>query len=370
MRSSLRLAGLAPALCLLAPAALSAAPEKKAQPVAVTVKPSKLDEGRPARLRVSFENTSSRPLLLLELGAKVNQPNLSRSEVRDWTQRTKGVRVDGEVVTLTLTATDDPGPEARAPRPPVVAGLEGRPYRKLQVLLPGRKVSLGVSFVPRHAACRVTATYKAIPHVAGGELYAIQDVQRWNPGAEPTKPGQPMLMPRGTGFSVELTRWEPWGGQATGEVLVGEEQLRRLGAYEGVSKERLTVEPADFSQLAASQRAKASGVEQAVRLADGRWVLQSKSRWWLVGAKDEVRSGEGNLYLSARDLASLGRFGLDWYGTKRHKAFAEELRMLEIGHPTKGGLGLSIEVDAETLVPFLDLLSRYGGQITRQGLRF
>lgn len=369
MRSSTWLVGLAPALCLFAPAA-SAAPEKKAHPVAISVKPSKLDEGRPARLRVSFENTSNRPLLLLELGAQVNQPNLNRSEVRDWTQRTKGVRVKGEVVTLTLTATDDPGPEARAPQPPVVAGLEGRPYRKLQVLLPGRKVSLGVSFVPRHAACRVTASYKAIPHIAGGELYAIQDVQRWLPGAEPAKPGQPPLLPRGTGYAVELTRWEPWRGQATGEVLVGEEQLRRLGPYEGVSKERLTVEPADFSQLSASQRAQADEVKQAVRLADGRWVLQAKTRWWLVGEGTKTLSGEGDLYLSARDLASLGRFGLDWYGTKRHQGFAEALRALKIGHATKGGLGLSIEVDAETLVPFLELLAEHGGQITRQGLRF
>ncbi|HBP19775.1 MAG TPA: hypothetical protein DEA08_18540, partial [Planctomycetes bacterium] len=67
MRFSHRLTGLAPALCLLAPVAAFAAPEDKAQPIAVSVKPSKLDEGRPARLRVSFENTSNRPLLLLEL---------------------------------------------------------------------------------------------------------------------------------------------------------------------------------------------------------------------------------------------------------------------------------------------------------------
>ena len=106
------------------------------------------------------------------------------------------------------------------------------------------------------------------------------------------------------------------------------------------------------------------------RLADGRWVLQSRSRWWLVSEKGQTLSAEGNLYLSARDLASLGRFGLDWYGTKHHKAFAEALRALQIGHPTKGGLGLSIEVDAENLVPFLELLAEHGGQITRQGLRF
>jgi hypothetical protein len=340
-----------------------------AQPVSVKIQPTQLKEGRPTRVRVSFKNTGQRALLLVELGARVIQPGLQASEILDWTTRVKGRRLDPiepEVVTLSFSAHDDPGPQARAPKLPIRAGLEGEPFRKLQVLLPGRRTSISLDFVPRAASCTLSATWKAIPYRAGMPLYSIHNVERWS---APGKKTQPNEWGAKTQLVVELTRWRRWSGNATGEVLVSESELAKLGIYEAEERPRLHVQPAPFGRRAARALAQASDVKKAVRLQDGRWVLQSKSRWWLVAAKGTPLSQPGSLYRAARDLASLGLFGFDWFGVKSEPKLAAALRAQKLGTPTKGGLGLSIEVSSKTLVPFLELLAKHGMKITAQGIR-
>ncbi|MGE0707104.1 MAG: hypothetical protein AB7N76_34890 [Planctomycetota bacterium] len=350
-----------------------------AQPVTVKLGGDTVEEGRPAHVRFEFVNTGSRPLLLLGVEARVAQAGAGEVKAaRDWTLPLKGVSLDPiehEVVTLTFSAHDDPGPAARMPLPPVVAGLEGEPYRRVSVLQPGRKVELDVPLVPRAAPVALEAKWRAIPYLPGMPLFAIQDVETWSPGA--ARAGDPAGEERagtfgGVGLSVELTRWRRWTGTAAGELLVSQRDLAKLGAYEGSARPRLVVKPAAFGRDAAIARARAAGVTDAVRLADGRWVLQSGARWWLVADAGEVASAEGHLFTAARDLAAMGRVGFDWVTVEDSPELAEELQALELAKArrTKGGrVSLSVEVTSDQLAPFLDLVARHGMRITTQGIR-
>lgn len=363
MPRSLWLAGaLSAALLLASPAS--------AQPVRVTVTPQRLEEGQPTELRVVFENVSDRALLLLDLQVSIAQGGRERASERTIdTQKVKAIALHkgtGELATFSLLAKDNPGTSDRAAAKAIEASLDGKPYRRLRLLLKGAKSVVRLSCVPLESMAHVKTQWRAIP-TRDVPLYAIDRVETWT--ASPSSSGSEGET---TDLHLRLTRWKRWDpDQGAVSVLIAERELGRLGANSGTKTTRLPVRSSVFGRSAAITRAKAPRDVEAVRLSTGTWVLQRGKRWWLVPMRAEVQQGEGRLYLAGCDLADprKGRVGFSWNGNRKHPKLAADLVAGKLAVGAKRHLGLVVQLDAASLPEFLRVLAKHGATFDEGGIR-
>lgn len=336
----------------------------------LTLEPATCSEGRPTQVRLTVKAASKEAQAVLFVAAQVGAEKSSQS----WQRRKSGVKLahlGAELVTLDLIASEDlsTSPVARAPMPDVRATLEGNPYVLCRYLPPGDSLTRTVTVVPLLPGPAAKLSWKAItldPVKTKGTVYRRKQGQTWNPGADGQDLGGPPTLGAKTGLRVELTRWELWTGGKTGEVLIEGRAFKATTASTFEAGGALQVLPAEFGLVAAMTKAKLEGKTTAVRLKDERWILEQDGRWCIVGAEGDVKSGPGQLFPFALDLARSGRAGFMWHSYPDHPEVAEALQTAGFGD--NRGKGMPIEVTEATLVPFLDLLAKHGVQLSESGI--
>jgi hypothetical protein len=288
---------------------------------------------------------------------------------------TTGAQLGGEVLTMELVVEEDMGTSAaaRLPVPEVRARLEGDPYVLCRLARPGQRVGLSLPVVPALGAEEVTVSWRAFA-CEGPGIFARSRSDSWAPPSSELGPADPRAFPppeRGgsrANLRVELTRWRPWtSADRVGEVLIHKDAFAQLRAISGKATARVEVRAATFGLGDALAQAKLQGpVAAAVRLADDRWVIQREEGWWVVGADGAPRHGAGQLFPFALDLARSGSGGFLWYEHHARPKVAEALRAA--GFVRGEGKGLAVEVTAESLVPFLELLAEHGLGLAADGI--
>jgi hypothetical protein len=348
----------------------------------VQVDPREVDEGRPVTLRVAWIHSGTDPagLLALEVRAtRVGRETASASH--SGPSHREALWLDGladEALTLEVEAREELGAQARAPRPPLTAGLRGEPSVVLRQVVPGESVGLTLEVLPlgdtvdlevvvRH----VTLRPDLLP--AGARLYVQGPTHVWRPGA-PTEESDPLGAPTGPdadplglrpggGASVNLiarlTRWIPRGLGPSPEVLVRRAVLDALTPIEARTVVRVKVRPAAFGCSAAlAAAATRETVEAVVRLADDRWVFQSPTYAGVVTDRPSVVEHAGfRLFPWVLGLARDGRAGLTWYEAHEQPDLANALK--DAGFVTGEGKGLMLEVTTESLSTFLGIVAKH-----------
>lgn len=356
--------------------ALALAPTARGQ---VSVEPAALDEGRPATVRVTWVHEGADPALVRRL--VIAWPGGER--VVEAARDERVVWVDDDALALTLEVPDRPGVEGRAPRPPVVARLEGEAAVVFRQVAPGESLIAEVELVPlRDVELTVTVELHplrpdALP--AGARLRVPGPALTWRPGAAadaapaedapapgplpdprgllpmpggPADPDPLGLAPPAPGQAlVRLTRWVPRGLGPSPYVLLPGDVARALEPVARAHRVGLTLRPAAFGLGAAAERAGFTSVERAVRLADDRWVLQTGGRLAVVGADGPARAFDGEAFPLALALARDGRAPLG-------RPDPQVAQALEAA-----GLGDAREVTLATLVPLLEALAAHGAAL-------
>lgn len=347
----------------------------------VSVEPTGLDEGRPATVRVTWVHEGADPALVRRL--VIAWPGGER--VVEAARDERVVWVDDDALALTLEVPDRPGVEGRAPRPPVVARLEGEPAVVFRQVVPGESLIAAVDLVPlRDVELTVTAELHplrsdALP--AGARLRVPGPALTWRPRpavdapAADEAPG-PLPDPRGLlpmpggpadpdplGLAppapgqalVRLSRWVPRGLGPSPHVLLPGDVADALEPVARAHRLRLALRPAAFGLGAAAERAGLASVERAVRLPDDRWVLQAGGRLAVVGPDGgpdgPARAFDGQAFPLALALARDGRAPLG-------RPDPQVARALEAA-----GLGDAREVTLATLVPLLEALAAHGAAL-------
>lgn len=348
---------------------LALAPAARAQGV-VVVHPAEVDEGRPVTLRVGWVHKGDQARALLSLVARGGAEPVTWSGVVERDALFLAPLAD-EALTLDLEATEDLGPVARAPAPPVVGQLGGVPCRILRLVEPGETVAVELPLVPSAGPLEVQVTVETLTFPEPGPLGAVTlyvpgGTQRWAPGEsadEPDPDAGPELGPPGArggrrvDVAVHLTRWSPRAIGPSPEVLVRKDALAAIAPARQQLAAQVTVRPAKFGLAAAKARA-ALEPTAAVRLLDDRWLLQDATRVALVAEQGAVTTQPGALLPWALGLARDGRASLRWYEGAERPELVKALE--EAGFVRNVGKGIDLEVTTEKLTGLLSILEQHG----------
>lgn len=307
--------GLVALLLLAAPVAAQA----DAEPGSIRVEPAEVEEGRPVALRVEWTRRGADPAAVVRFAASGGGVEAALPGPVE----RPGLRLDPlpDVVTLDLLAREELGPQARAPRPPLVARLEGEPCVVLRQVVDGETLALTlvdvVPSVERPLEVKADVEHRRLapgPDLAATDLLVRGPTRRWSPGQAPDldptsePPGDPLgLRPGGApgvGITVELVRWVPRGLGPSEEVLLRKAVVDRLGRGEVRASLAVKVKPARFGRAAALKRAGLAAADQAVRLDEATWLVDADGRVWLVPEAGEVASVPG---AAGRLALALGR---------------------------------------------------------------
>ncbi|MBX3469216.1 MAG: hypothetical protein KF878_20270 [Planctomycetes bacterium] len=350
--------------------ALALAPTARGQ---VSVEPAALDEGRPATVRVTWVHEGADPALVRRL--VIAWPGGER--VVEAARDERVVWVDDDALALTLEVPDRPGVEGRAPRPPVVARLEGEAAVVFRQVAPGESLIAAVELVPlRDVELTVTVELHplrpdALP--AGARLRVPGPALTWRRAPQ-------IITPADEGRTPD--RGAPAHARRPGRPRPASRRRRGPGARAAVAlgpaPEPLAIQyscgrrrppstrrprppaPADAPATAAglgaaAERAGLASVERAVRLPDDRWVLQAGGRLAVVGPHGgpdgPARAFDGQAFPLALALARDGRAPLG-------RPDPQVARALEAA-----GLGDAREVTLATLVPLLEALAAHGAAL-------
>lgn len=362
----------------------------------VQVDPREVDEGRPVTLRVAWVHSGTDPAGLLALEVRATRAPLARtaSATLPGPSHRDALWLDGlsdEALTLEVEAHEDLGAQARAPRPPLTAGLRGEPSVVLRQVVPGESVGLTLEVVPLGETLDVEVVVRHVPLrpdllPAGARLYVHGPTHVWRPGA-PTEEADPLgaptgpdtdplgLRPGGGGSSahlaVRLTRWIARGLGPSPEVLVRRAVVDALTPVEERRVVRVKVRPAKltFAEVLedAGPRERAArdpreAIVDTVCLDDGRWVVQSEARASVVWEPGEVRytvmdHDGGRVFPWIVGLARDGRAEVRWYEAHEQPALAAALKAG--GFVKAEGKGLVLEVTTASLWPFFETLSKH-----------
>ncbi len=343
----------------------------EADPLQLTIEPTTCSESRPTQVRLSVKPGYGQPQAILWLEAKIGAVKSKQG----WERKKSGVHLAHlrpELITLDLIASEDLSNSAvaRAPMPDVSATLEGAPHVLCRYAAQDEVLTRTITIVPLLDQASAELSWEAIaldPLAANGKIFVRKQGHSWTPGSDRQGLGhRPAPMGSRAGLRIELMRWAVWTGKKCHAVLIEEKAFKGMKRASASAKGQLKVEPAKFGLAAALAKAELEGDTTAVRLKDDRWILEQKGHWCVVGAEGPARLGEGKLFPFALDLARTGRAGFMWYAYTDHPELAKALEAG--GFSTSRGKGMPIEVTEATLVPFLELLSKHGVQLSERGI--
>ncbi|MCO5171689.1 MAG: hypothetical protein M9894_35750 [Planctomycetes bacterium] len=374
------------ARCLLA-LALVLAPAARGQEGGASAEPATLDEGRPTTVRVTWVHGRDTPALVRRLVVR----GAGSERVVEAAREERFVWLADEALALTLEAHDDPGVEARAPRGPVTARVEGEPGTVLRQVVAGESLIATIDVVPRGEAVElalvadlVALRSDVLP--AGARLLVPGATHTWRPGApadDDPPEGGPLPDPRALlppppppdpdplGLApaaphevvVRLARWVPPGLGPSSHALLRKDVAAALTATRDERRVRIPVRAAPFGLRAAAEKSGLDVVERAVRLPDDRWVLQASGRFAVVAPDAAAAVFDGDAFPLALDLARDGQAALPWLMSHERPDLAAALEAA--GQVRAQGKGLVVEVTPATLVPVLEALRAHGGRVVR-----